>query len=114
MTATLISLLANGLAVFLTAYFLKGVTVKNYLHALLTAIVLALANTFLYPILLFLTIPITIVTLGLFLIVINAVIIMLVAALLPGFRVDGFFWAVAFSLVLWVVNTVLRWVLPIY
>lgn len=99
--------LLSGLAVLLTAYLLPGVTVRHYGYALLVAVVLSLANVIVKPILVILTIPITIVTLGLFLLVINAAIIMLVDFLIPaGFEVNGFWWALAFSLILSIFNSI--------
>jgi putative membrane protein len=97
--------LLAGVAVLLTAYLLPGVHVDHYGYALLVAIILALANIIVKPILVILTIPITIVTLGLFLLVINAAIILLVDYLTPGFSVDGFWWALAFSLILSIFNS---------
>lgn len=84
---------------------MKGVHVEHYGYALLVAAVLALANMIVKPVLIIFTIPITIFTLGLFLLVINALIIMLVDYLVPGFRVDGFWWALAFSVVLSIFNS---------
>jgi putative membrane protein len=97
--------LLNGFAVLLTAYLLPGVDVKDYLTALTVAVVLALANVIVKPILIMLTIPITIITLGLFLLVINAVIILLVEHFVPGFVVNGFWWALAFSLIMSIFNS---------
>ena len=89
----------------LTAYLLPGVHVDNYGYALLVALVLSIANIFVKPILIILTIPLTIFTLGLFLLVINALIILLVDYLVPGFSVDGFWWALGFSLILSIFNS---------
>ncbi|MGE0770647.1 MAG: phage holin family protein [Cyclobacteriaceae bacterium] len=97
--------LLSGLAVLLAAYLLPGVQVDHYGYALLVALVLAIANAIVKPILVVLTIPITIVTLGLFLLVINAAIILLVDYFVPGFAVDGFWWALGFSLILSVFNS---------
>jgi putative membrane protein len=93
-------LFANALAVILTAYLLPGVSVENFLTALLVAVVLALLNSFLKPILIILTIPVTIITFGLFLLVINAVIILLADDLIDAFHVNSFWWALLFSLVM--------------
>lgn len=101
----IVRFLLSGLAVLLTAYLLPGVTVKHYGYALLVAAVLSFANAIVKPILIVLTIPITIFTLGLFLLVINAIIILLVDYFVPGFEVDGFWWALAFSLILSVFNS---------
>lgn len=104
----LIRFLLSGLAVMLTSYLLQsGVHVEHYGYALLVAIVISLANVIVKPILILFTIPITIVTLGLFLLVINAVIILLVDYLVPGFQVDGFWWALGFSLILSIFNSMI-------
>jgi putative membrane protein len=101
----IIQFLLNGLAVVLTAYLLPGVEVENYGYALLVAIVITIANTIVKPILVILTIPITVVTLGLFLLAINAIIILLVDWIVPGFYVANFWWALAFSLILSLINS---------
>jgi putative membrane protein len=101
----IVRFLLSGLAVLLTAYLLPGVSVEHYGYALLVAVILSLVNLFIKPILVFLTIPISIVTLGLFLLVINAVLILLVDYLTPGFEVNGFWWALAFSLILSLFNS---------
>lgn len=96
----IIKILISGLAVLLGAYLLPGVHVSNFSIALLVAFVLAFLNTLVKPVLVILTIPITILTLGLFLLVINAIIILFADGLISGFVVDGFWWALLFSLVL--------------
>lgn len=96
----LVKILITGLAAILTSYLLPGVSIENFLTAILLAIVLALLNVAVKPLLVILTIPITVVTLGLFLLVINALIILLAEAVVPGFDVDGFWWALLFSLIL--------------
>src|SRR6187402_667539 len=101
----IVRFLLNGLAVVLTAYLLPGVDVTDYWTALIVALVLTLANMFVKPVLIILTIPITIVTLGLFLLVINALIILLADYLVDGFFVDGFWWALLFSLILSLFNS---------
>jgi putative membrane protein len=101
----IIRFLLNGLAVLLTAYLLPHVDVEDYGTALIVALILSIANVIVKPILILLTIPITILTLGLFLLVINAFIILMVDALVDGFYVDGFWWALLFSLILSVFNS---------
>jgi putative membrane protein len=86
--------------VILVAGFLPGVHLDDYVSAFLVAIVLAFLNAIVKPILTILTIPITVLTLGLFLLVINALIIIFAEKLVSGFHVDGFFWALVFSLIL--------------
>ena len=102
----IVRFLLSGVAVLLTAYLLPGVHVEHYGYALLVAAVLSLANVLVKPILVILTIPITVLTLGLFLLVINAVIILLVDFLItPGFTVRDFWWALGFSLILSIFNS---------
>ena len=104
----LIKLLISTVIVFLLARFLPGISVDSFTTALIVAIVLAILNTFLKPILVFLTIPVTIVTLGLFLLVINAVIILIGDKLIDGFAVSGFWYALLFSLLLSIGQSVLN------
>jgi putative membrane protein len=104
----LIKILVTSLAVLFSAYLLPGVSVDNYTTAILVAIVIALLNTFLKPILILLTIPVTVLTLGLFLLVINAFIILFASELVNGFKVDGFWWALLFSIILSVVTSLLN------
>lgn len=98
-------LFANAIAVLVTAYLLPGVDIKDFLTAIVVAAVLALLNNFLKPILIILTIPVTILTLGLFLLVINALIILLADDLIGGFTVASFWWALLFSIILSVINS---------
>jgi putative membrane protein len=88
----------------LASYLLSGVSVEGYLDALIVAVVLTIANWFVKPILVIFTIPLTVATLGLFLLVINAIIILLVDWLVPGFYVANFWWALAFSIILSLIN----------
>ncbi|KAA2245052.1 phage holin family protein [Chitinophaga agrisoli] len=104
----LIRLLVSALAAMLTAYLLPGVKIDNFITALILALVLAVLNLLVKPILIILTLPATILTLGLFLLVINAIIILLAANLVKGFRVDGFFWALIFSIVMTVINSIMH------
>lgn len=104
----LVKIIISSLAVFLTAYLIPGISVDSYITAIWVAIVLALLNGFLKPLLIIFTIPVTIVTLGLFLLVINAAIIMLAGNFVDGFYVDGFWWALLFSLVLSVITSLME------
>ena len=107
----LLKLIISAIAVLVTDLLLPGVsldTMNGLLTALLTAAVLGLLNALLKPILVFFTLPVTIVTLGLFLLVINAVIVLIAAKLVPGFTVDSFWWALGFSLVLSIVQGILQ------
>ncbi|MBI1286422.1 MAG: phage holin family protein [Flavobacteriales bacterium] len=103
-----IKIIISSLAVFLTAYLLPGISVDGYMTAIWVAIVLALLNGFLKPLLVIFTIPVTVLTLGLFLLVINAAIIMLAGNFVDGFYVDGFWWALLFSLVLSVITSLME------
>jgi len=107
-TSFLIRLLITALAIILTSYLLPGVHVESFLSAIILSLLMALLNVTLKPILVIITIPVTFLTLGLFLLVINALMVLLADAILPGFIVDGFWWAVAFSIVLWIINSILR------
>jgi putative membrane protein len=102
----IVHFLLSGLAVFVAARVLPGVTVDGYGTALIVAVVLGVANTVLKPILLLLTLPINIMTLGLFTFVIIGGLVELAAALVPGFHVAGFLWALAFAFVLAVLNAI--------
>lgn len=96
----ILKILITGLAVLLGAYLLPGVHVSSFGVALLVAFVLSFLNTLVKPVLVILTIPVTILTLGLFLLVINAIIILFADGLIRDFVVDGFWWALLFSIVL--------------
>jgi putative membrane protein len=82
------------------SHFIKGVYVENFTTSIIVAMVLGLLNLFVKPILILFTLPITLFTLGLFLLVINAILILLCAKIVGGFRVDSFFTALIFSMVL--------------
>lgn len=107
----IIKILISAGAVFAVSYILSGVTVKSFGTAILVAIVLGIVNAIIRPILVILTIPVTILTLGLFLLVINALMIMLVDAVIAGFKVKNFWWALLFSIILSLVNGILTWIL---
>ena len=96
----LIQWLVNAVAVYATAHILEGIHIKSFGAAVIVALVLGLINAIVRPVLLFLSIPFIIVTLGLFLLVINALLLQLSAALVSGFSIDGFWWAVAGSVVI--------------
>ncbi len=100
-----IRFLLSGVAVMLTAYLLPGVHVSDYWAALLVAALVSFSNLFIRPLLILFTIPITVMTLGLFLLVINALIILGVDSLVQDFHVDGFWWALGFSLILSIFNS---------
>jgi putative membrane protein len=90
--------------VLIADFLLSGVHIKDILTSVLVAFVLAILNNFLKPILIVLTIPITIFTFGFFLLVINALMAMLATKIVPGFFIEGFWWAVGFSLIISFLN----------
>ncbi len=104
----LIKLIISSIAVLTSAYILPGVYVENFTTALVVAAVLVFLNAFLKPLLIIFTIPLTIFTLGLFLLVINAVIIILTDNLIDGFEVRSFWWALIFSLILSFTTSILE------
>jgi putative membrane protein len=96
----LLRIIISAVVAFALSYILSGVHIQSFVTALILAVVLGLLNIFVKPLLIILTLPITIFTFGLFLFVINALIILLAAKFVNGFRVDGFWWALLFSLLL--------------
>src|SRR4051812_37305923 len=104
----LLNLVVNTLAVVTGTYVLKGVHVDTVRTAVVVGIVIAVLNTLVKPILVLLTLPITLMTLGIFLLFINAALILLTARLIPGFQVDNMWWAMAFSIVISLVGSVLH------
>ena len=104
---TFLKILLTALAVIILATVLPGVSVSGSLSAIIVAVVIALLNMFVKPLLIFFTLPATIVTFGLFLFVINAIIILLADKLVDGFAVSGFFAALLFSILLSIFRSVL-------
>ncbi len=104
----IIKLLISTIVVFVLSYFLPGVHVTSLTGALMVAVVLGLLNTFLKPILILLTIPVTFFTLGLFLLVINAIIILICDYFIAEFYVDGFINALMFSVLLSIIQSILN------
>ncbi len=101
-------LIVGILAVLITAWMLPGVHVDGVMTAILLAVLISFLNSFIRPVLILLTIPVTILTFGLFLLVINALLILLCDKLIDGFSVSGFWTAMAFSLILSIVSSVLH------
>jgi len=100
----LLNWLVTTVAVIAAAYLLPGVTISGFWAALIVALVLGILNVFVKPVLLLLTLPINILTLGLFTLVINALIILMASALVPGFKVAGFWNAMLFGIVLAIIT----------
>lgn len=97
-------LIINGLAVFITGYLLPGVVLKSFFDAVIVAVVLGIINTLIKPVLIILTLPLNILTLGLFTFIINGLVILLTSSLVPGFSVKDLWTAIIFSLVLSIVG----------
>ena len=103
----LLRILLSSVGVMLSAYLLEGVYVKGFWSAALFSLLLSILNYTIKPLLVILTIPITVLTLGLFLLIINTLIIWVAAELIDGLMIGGFVWAFLFSLLLSVINTLL-------
>ena len=101
----------NAAALLLVAYLYPGVSVESFLTALIAALILGLVNAVVRPLLVILTLPVTLLTLGLFLFVINALLFWLVAELVPGFRVSGFGAALLGSILYSVITLITSWLL---
>jgi len=101
-------LVLNGVAIILAAYVLPGIHIAGPFAALVAGVILGFVNAIVRPVLFFLTLPLTLVTLGLFIFVLNAICFALTAWLVPGFSVDGFWWALfgalLVSIVSWILN----------
>jgi len=95
----------NAVALLAVAYLLPGILVASFGSAMLAALVLGLLNALVKPVLVLLTLPITIVTLGLFLLVLNALVFWLAGSVLSGFKVEGFWWAVIGAILYSVIST---------
>lgn len=103
----ILKIVLTAVAVLVIAHFLPGVSVVNFTNAVIVAVVLALLRVTIKPLLIILTLPVTILTLGLFLLVINALIILLADNLIDGFNVTGFWIALLFSLILSIFESIL-------
>lgn len=103
----LISLVVNVLSIFAASYLLRGVEVDTVTTAIWVAITLSILNVTIKPLLILLTLPLTVFSFGLFLLVINAIVIYIAADWISGFTVHGFWWAVLFSLLISFINSIL-------
>jgi putative membrane protein len=103
--------LINALALLALPYLVPSVHVDSFLTALVAALLLGLVNTLIRPILVLLTLPVTLVTLGLFIFVINGLLFWFVGSFISGFMVAGFWWgvigAIAYSLLSWALSALL-------
>ncbi len=107
----IISLLLNAGALLVTAYLVPGFYIANIQTAILTAIVLGIINTFIKPFLVLISAPLTILTLGLFAFIVNAIVLWMTAAIVPGFELAGWWSAILGAVVLAVISTALSMVL---
>ena len=103
--------LLNALALILVSYIIPGFHVDSFYAALITALVLGLVNATIRPLILLFTLPINILTLGLFTFIVNAVMILLVATIVKGFVVTGFGPALLAAIILWLISLITNWFL---
>lgn len=103
----LLKVIVGAISVFLADFLLMGVHLSNWISALVLVLVIILINFTIKPLLVLLTLPVSLLTFGLFLLVINAIVILLAAEMTQGFTVDGFWWAFGFALILSVINSML-------
>ena len=101
------NLLINTLSIFAVSYILTGIEIDTITTALVVAVIMAILNVTLKPLLVLITIPLTIITFGLFLMVVNVLVLYAAEALIGGFHIAGFWWALAFSLLVSVINSIL-------
>src|SRR5689334_5866172 len=104
----IIRLLVTAAVAYGLSHILPGVHIPNYTDAVIFALIIAVLNVLIKPLLILLTLPITILTLGLFLFVINAIVILLADSMMDGVKIDGFLWALIFSLILSVIVSALQ------
>jgi putative membrane protein len=104
----IIKILFSAIIAFVLSKILSGVHIDSIITALIFAVVLAALDAIVKPILVVLTLPVTIVTLGLFLFAINAIVILLAAKLIGGIKIDGFWWAMLFSIILSIFDTAVQ------
>ncbi|OON60037.1 hypothetical protein B0920_22500 [Massilia sp. KIM] len=107
----LITWLINAVALMVLPYLMHSVSVSNFTTAIIAALILGLVNTLIRPLLVLLTLPVTLVSMGLFILVINAFLFWMVAYFIEGFEVDGF-WsaflaAILYSIISWALSTLL-------
>ena len=105
--AVIRNLLINTISIFAVSYVLTGIEIESLMTALIVAVVMAVLNVTLKPFLILITIPLTVVTFGLFLLVVNVLVLYAAEALIDGFHIAGFWWALAFSFLVSFVNSIL-------
>jgi putative membrane protein len=100
----LLKFLINTIAIIIAVYILPGVTATSFAAILVFSIVLGIINMFIKPLIVLLTLPINILTLGLFILVINALLVLLASIIVPGFHIAGFWQAILFSVVVSIIS----------
>ena len=110
MFALFLKWIGLALAMMFVGWIVPGITISNFVTALIAAAVISLVNIFIKPVLVFLTLPINILTLGIFILVINALLFMFVAYLVPGVEVNGFWSAFLGALLLSILSLGLAWI----
>ena len=105
-SSVLTKIILGGISVLIADYLIKGVSIDTWTTGFILAAVIILINFTLKPIMILLTFPITLITFGLFLLVINACVILIAEHFIPGFVVESFWWALGFSFVLSLINGV--------
>lgn len=108
MLGILVSIVGNAIALLVVTYFVTGVTIENYTTLFIAACAIGIVNTIIKPVLRFISLPITLVTFGLFALVVNAVCFLIAAYFVPGFEVDGFITAILGALVMSIASTVIN------
>jgi len=108
MVNLIVRILISAFSVYVSSQILPGVNVDSFQTALIVAVVLGVINMFIKPVLLLLTLPLTLVTFGLFAFVLNALLILATSNFVPGFTIDGFLWALIFSLVVSLISSFLN------
>lgn len=109
MIVLLLKWIGLALGIMFVGWVVPGITISNFVTALIAAVVIALINVFIKPVLIFLTLPINILTLGLFILVINALLFLFVAYLVPGVQVEGFWSAFLGALLLSIIALGISW-----
>ena len=104
----LVTLILSSVAVFGASYLFSGVTFDSTHALILTAIAFGIANVTIRPILHFISLPLSVITLGLFAFIVNGIVVLLVSWFIPGFSVDGIFTAILFSIVMGIINVILN------
>lgn len=105
----ILSILVNGLIIFGLSKVLEGVKVEGFTSAAIAALLFAIVNAFIRPLLLLVFSPLTFLTLGLFVFVINALLVMIVGKMMKSFHVEGFWWALIFSIGMSIGSTLIGW-----